>query len=94
MNTLTESQTETTAVQTPTTQREYHNGKTTFRHSGRKWHFTTTDKDGLPYTAIIQLRGGFEVANRIAPLVEKDVKRSGALGSNRANIQRLVDAAN
>lgn len=75
------------------TQREYHNGPCTFRHSGRKWHFTTPGKDGKPFTAIIQLTGGFEVANRIAPLVTKDVARSGGLGSNRANIQRLIDAA-
>lgn len=86
--------TETQPV-TPTAKkdREYHNGQTTFRHVGRKWHFTAKDKAGLPFTAIIQFRGGFAVANRIAPLVEKDVLRSGSLGSNRANIQRLIDSA-
>lgn len=95
MNNLTLTENETTVTQA-STQKEFHTGsrKTSFRHQGRKWHFTTQRDDGQTYTAVIQLRGGHKVASRVAALVEKDVMKTGRLGSQRANIDRLIAAAN
>lgn len=92
MNNLTETQT-TIASKAPKTQQEFHNGNCTFRRQGHKWAFKAPTPTGGEYTVILTgIRGGFETANRIASLVEKDVKKTGSLGSNRANIQRLIDA--
>ena len=95
MNNLTLTETATAVTQT-STQKEFHTGtgKTSFRHQGRKWHFTTRRTNDETYTAIIQLRGGLKVASRVATLVEKDVMKTGKLGGQRANIQRLIESAN
>lgn len=91
MNSLTEKQ--TTVLTRKPKGETYHHGECSFRSHGRKWHFTSPAKDGRMYEVSLQFRGGLEVAQRIAPLIVKDAMKSGSLGSNRANIQRLIEAA-
>lgn len=80
-------------VDPKTKAREYHKGMTVFKFRGRKWHFSAPTPAGGKFTLTTALRGGVEVAERIAPLFERDVTKYGSVGSQRANINRLIEAA-
>lgn len=72
-------------------QHQYTEGSTTYRHQGRKWHFTSTGPNGCQFTAIMEFRGGHTFAQRIARLFDKDVPKLGKLGNlTRANIDRMI----
>lgn len=73
--------------------REFHNGSTKFHFRGQKWHFVAPTPDGKTYQYTVKMRGGFEVAHRVAGLFGKDVTKFGRLGGQRANIERLIEAA-
>src|SRR5579864_2157147 len=97
-NTGTPVEVKNTLTATPTGKKhgvhqEWHLNGCTFRCVGRKWEFNAVNpKDQKNVSLLVQVRGGRENAERVATLFASDVTKYGKLGSNRANINRLVAA--
>lgn len=71
--------------------RSFHVGKTDVRISGSRVEFTGIGPKGETYSAIMNRIGGLAVAKRIAPLFDSSVTRTGNLGAQRGNINRLIE---